>query len=197
MSANEDAPPPGPARSGVPSDVAAADRGEASAEAVAGAAALPPTITVSVAVLVERRPGVTVWQEHVWRALAVLEEAPEVPPWTRLRAEGGREVFFAGTAEVTLHRTDTPNYKDNLEAAEPRIWVLLRPEGEGMRLQAVTVDGGEAEIFTEGPRDILEALPLPPGLAALLREFVAAHHVERVFHKRKRDRHDGDRRGRA
>jgi hypothetical protein len=159
--------------------------------------AMPSSVTVSVAVLAERRPGVTVWQDHVWRALAVLEEAPDVPPWTRLRAEDGREVFFAGTAELTLHRTDTPNYKDNLEAAEPSIWVLLRPQGEAMLLQAVTVDPGEAEIFTEGPRDILDALPLPPGLAGLLRDFVAAHHVERVFHKRKRDRHDPDRRGRA
>lgn len=158
---------------------------------------LPPAVSVTVAVLAERRPGVTVWQDHVWRALVVLEEAPDVAPWTRLRAEGGREVFFAGTAEVTLHRTDTPNYKDNLEAAEPSIWVLLRPQGENMLLQAVTVDPGEAEIFTEGPHDILDALPLPPGLAALLRDFVAAHHVERVFHKRKRDRHDPDRRGRA
>lgn len=188
MSAEEDAMPRGDGE---------AAAGSAAAPSPADASAMPTSITVTVAVLAERRPGVTVWQDHVWRALAVLEEAPEVAPWTLLRAEGGREVFFAGTAEVTLHRTDTPNYKDNLEAAEPRIWVLLRPEGEGMRLQAVTVDGGEAEIFTEGPRDILEALPLPPGLAALLREFVAAHHVERVFHKRKRDRHDGGRRGRA
>ena len=165
---------------------------------MSGAEPMPPSLSVPVAVLAERRPGVTVWQEHVWRALAVLEEAPDVAPWTRLRAEHGREVFFAGTAEVTLHRTDTPNYKDNLEAAEPSIWVLLRPHGAEMLLQAVTVDPGEAEIFTEGPHGILDALPLPPRLAALLRDFVAAHHVERVFHKRKRDRQgDPDRRGRA
>lgn len=159
-------------------------------------APMPQSITIELAVLAECRPGVTIWQDRVWRSLAVLEEAPPVPPWTRLRAENGREVFFAGTAEVTLHRTDTPNYKDNLEAAEPRIWVLLRPDGQGMMLQAVTVDPGEAEIFTEGPHDILDALPLPPGLAALMRDFVAAHHVERVFHKRKRDRQDADSLGR-
>jgi hypothetical protein len=157
---------------------------------------MPPSVAVTVAVLAERRPGVTIWQDHVWRALAVLEEAPEVPPWTLLRAEAGREVFFAGTAGLTLNRTDTPNYKDNLEAGEPSLWVLLRPHGEEMLLQAVTVDPGEAEIFTEGPHDILDALPLPPGLAALLRDFVTAHHVERVFHKRKRDRQDTDSLGR-
>jgi hypothetical protein len=159
-------------------------------------AALPTELTIPVAILAERRPGVTIWQSHVWRALAVLEEAPPVPAWTKLREENGREVFFAGTAEVHLHRTDTPNYKDNLEAAEPRIWVVLRDTPDGMSIQAVTVDPGEAEIYTEGPSDLIEALPLPPGLRVLLASFVATHHVEREFHKRKRDRQDIDSLGR-
>ncbi|MBX9751083.1 MAG: DUF3305 domain-containing protein [Roseococcus sp.] len=157
---------------------------------------MPPEITLEVAILAERRPGVTIWQSHVWRALAVLEEAPPVPAWTKLREESGREVFFAGTAEITLHRTDTPNYKENLEAAEPLVWVVLRDSSEGMTLGAVTVDPGEGEIYTEAPSDLVEALPMPPGLRALLGSFVAAHHVEREFHKRKRDRQDTDSLGR-
>lgn len=163
-------------------------------------ATLPPVLSIPVAVLVESRPGVTPWQDRVWAPLAVLEEAPPVPPMTKLREEEGREAWFAGTATVTLHRTDTPNYRENLTAAEPRIWVLLRPEGDSVALAAVTVDPGEAEIFTENPHDILEALPLPPGIAVLLASFVAQHHVEREFHKRRRDRQDTDslgRRGRA
>ena len=157
---------------------------------------LPPELEVPVAILAERRPGVRPWQDHVWRAAAVLEEAPPVPPWTRLREEAGRELFFAGTAPVRLHRTDTPNYRENLTAAEPRLWALLRESGEGMELAAVTVDPGEAEVLAEDPRALLEALPLPPGLRALLEAFVAQHHVEREFHKRKRDRQDPDSLGR-
>jgi hypothetical protein len=157
---------------------------------------LPPELDIPVAILAERRPGVTPWQAHVWRAAAVLEEAPPVPPWTRLREEAGRELFFAGTARVKLHRTDTPNYRENLSAAEPRLWVLLREGQAGMELAAVTVDPGEAEIFTEGPHDILEALPMPPNLRATLAAYVARHHVEREFHKRKRDRQDVDSLGR-
>lgn len=161
---------------------------------------MSPEVAIEVAILAERRPGVTIWQSHVWRAIAVLEQAPPVPAWTMLRAEGGREVFFAGTATVTLHRTDTPNYKDNLEAADPLIWVVLRDTPGGMTIQAVTVDPGEAEIYTEGPTDLVEALPMPPGLLAILASFVETHHVEREFHKRKRDRQDPDslgRKGRA
>jgi hypothetical protein len=157
---------------------------------------LPAELEIPVAILAERRPGVTPWQDHVWRAAAVLEEAPPVPPWTRLREEAGRELFFAGVATVQLHRTDTPNYRENLTAADPRLWVLMREEPHGMQLVAVTVDPGEAEVFTEGPHDILEALPLPPSLQALLTAYVAQHHVEREFHKRKRDRQDVDSLGR-
>lgn len=156
----------------------------------------PAELTIPLAILAERRPGVTIWQAHVWRAIAVLEEAPPVPAWTKLREENNREVFFAGQAEVTLHRTDTPNYKENLEAAEPLVWVVLRDTPAGMSIQAVTVDPGEGEIYTEGPTDLVEALPMPPGLRALLASFVAAHHVEREFHKRKRDRQDPDSLGR-
>jgi hypothetical protein len=47
----------------------------------------PDSVAVRVAVLAERRRGVTQWAEHVWRASAVLEDAPEVPPWTLLRTE--------------------------------------------------------------------------------------------------------------
>jgi hypothetical protein len=158
--------------------------------------ALPPELEIPVAILAERRPGATPWQEHVWRAAAVLEEAPPVPAWTKLREEAGRELFFAGTALVRLHRTDTPNYRENLTAAEPRLWALLRESGAGMELAAVTVDPGEAEVLAEDPRALLEALPLPPGLRALLEAFVAQHHVEREFHKRKRDRQDPDSLGR-
>jgi len=160
----------------------------------------PAELTIPLAILAERRPGVTIWQAHVWRAIAVLEEAPLVPAWTMLREENNREVFFAGQAEVRLHRTDTPNYKENLEAAEPLVWVVLRetPQGTnpGMTIQAVTVDPGEGEIYTQGPTDLVEALPMPPGLRVLLASFVAAHHVEREFHKRKRDRQDPDSLGR-
>jgi len=157
---------------------------------------VPAELSIPVAILAERRPGVTIWQDHVWRALAVLEEAPPLPAWTKLREEAGREVYFAGTAAVMLHRTDTPNYKDNLEAAEPLVWVVMRAMGEGMAIQAVTVDPGEAEIYTEGPSDLVEALPMPHGLRAILASFVQAHHVERDFHKRKRDRQDVDSLGR-
>lgn len=159
---------------------------------------VPGTIRIPVGVLVERRPGVTPWAEIVWQAREVLEDPPDIPAWTLLREEAGRALFFAGSAEVVLHPTDTDNYKHNLEAAEPRVWVVLRSAGmpPGLRLQAVTVDAGEAHLYADSGDDLLEALPLPPRLRALVEAFVAEHHRDRGFHKRKRDRADTESLGR-
>ncbi|WP_237215498.1 DUF3305 domain-containing protein [Falsiroseomonas oryziterrae] len=152
----------------------------------------PKSLRIPVAVLAERRPGVTQWAEHVWRVVEVLEEAPPVPDWTVLREEQGRTLFFAGAAEVVLHPTDTSNYKHNLEAATPLVWVALRPAATpaGFALQTVTVDPGEAHLHADTGNDLVEALPLPPGLRATAEAFVAEHHVERQFYKRKRDKAD-------
>lgn len=153
---------------------------------------VPGSIRIPVAVLAERRPGVTQWAEWSWRAVEVLEEAPALPAWTVLREAEGRTLFLAGQAEVLFCPTDTPNYRDNLAAAAPSIWVVLRnvETDPGLRLHAVTVDAGEAHLYADTGSDLLEALPLPPGLRARLEVFVAEHHVERMQHKRRRDRAD-------
>lgn len=152
----------------------------------------PKSLRIPVAVLAERRPGVTQWAEHVWRVVEVLEAAPPVPDWTVLREEPGRTLFFAGAAEVALHPTDTSNYKHNLEAATPLVWVALRPASTpaGFALQTVTVDPGEAHLHADTGNDLVESLPMPAGLRAATEAFVAAHHVERQFYKRKRDKAD-------
>jgi hypothetical protein len=165
---------------------------------------VPGTIRIPVAVLVERRPGATKWADWTWNAVEVLEEAiPEIPPWTLLREADGRSLFLAGTAEVALHPTDTPSYKANLEQAVPRVWVVLREDlstPSGLGLHCVTVDAGEAHVYADAGRDLLESLPMPPGLRAAAEAFMARHHVERAFHKRRRDRADPEalaRRGRG
>jgi hypothetical protein len=152
----------------------------------------PNSLRIPVGVLAERRPAVTKWADDVWRVVEVLEDAPPVPPWTLLREEAGRSLFFVGVAEVVLHPTDTSNYKHNMEAAQPLVWVALRPAAtpSGFTLQTVTVDPGEAHLHADTGNDLLESLPMPPGLLAATEDFIARHHVERQFYKRKRDKAD-------
>ena len=41
--------------------------------------------------------------------------------------------------------------------------------------------------------DVIGIVPMPPGIASWIAAFVDEFHVERVFHKRKRDRTSEDR----
>jgi len=159
---------------------------------------VPNAVRIPVGVLVERRPSTTPWAEWSWQATDVLEMAPELPPWTVLREAAGATLFLAGLAEVTLYPSDTANYRDNLAAAAPLVWVVLRPGAarHGLLLHAVTVDGGEAEAMADAGQDLMDALPLPRFLASAMAAFVAEHHVEREFFKRRRDRPDPGARGR-
>lgn len=159
---------------------------------------VPGSIRIPVGVVAERRPGVTPWAEFAWAAREVLEDAPAIPPWTLLRQEDGRTLFFAGTAEIAIYPTDTDNYIHNLEQDPPRVWVVLRPAAAepGLALHAVTVDAGEAQLYADAGSDLLEALPMPSGVRLVLERFVAEHHKERRFHKRRRDRADTESLGR-
>ncbi len=60
----------------------------------------------------------------------------------------------------------------------------------GVALHLVTADPAEGEALTEPGAEIVEAVPMPAAIQEWLAAFVEAHHVERPFVKRKRDRAD-------
>jgi hypothetical protein len=148
------------------------------------------TATLWIGVVVERRRITGPWATEQWLPAAVLPDAPELSPWTPLGATEAGERFFAGAFALELYRTDTATYRDNLASGAPCIWVAARlaPDAERPAIVGVTADPAEGEAFTEVGGDIVEAVPMPGQIAAILARFVVEHHVERPFHKRKRDR---------
>jgi hypothetical protein len=145
---------------------------------------------ISVGVLVERRKAASQWIDFVWQPVSVLPGQPDAEPWTVLAREEGRTTFYAGTATIELHPTDTGNYRDNLTSGRPSVWVALRSidADPPYRLFAATVDPAEGEAFTETGTDLIEAVPMPELIREAVAAFIAEHHVERPFFKRKRDR---------
>ena len=152
----------------------------------------PPLARIAVGVVVERRVAISPWIEHVWRPVGVLAGAPDAEPWTSLPGAPGADTFYAGAAEVELYRSETTNYRDNLASGQPSLWVVLRPTGGDppFTVVRVTADPAEGEAFTETATDLVEAVPMPEPVAEAVSAFVAEHHVERAFQKRKRDRAD-------
>jgi len=125
----------------------------------------------------------------------LLDDVPETPPWSVLSSEGGTTLYYAGSAIIDLFSSETANYRDNLADGEPRVWVALRHQGGGdeLELTKVTADPTEGEALFESGSEVIGTVPMPPDIAAWIAAFVDAFHVERVFHKRKRDRADVDR----
>lgn len=141
-----------------------------------------------VGVLAERRKPASQWADHVWSIAGVVPDMPGHTPWQQLRSGEDSVLFFAGTADLEFHRTETGNYRDNLATGAPRLWVVLRPvEREpGVELALVTADPAEGEAMTETGGLVVETVPMPAEIAEALAAFIAEHHVERVFVKRTR-----------
>ena len=158
----------------------------------------PPLVRLPVGVVVERRTATSRWVEHVWRPVAVLAGIPETAPWTEISSAPDAARFFAGNAQIELHRSETANYLGNLNSGAPALWVVLRPTGGEplFELKAVTADPAEGEAFTEAGTDLVEQVAMPEPIREAVAAFVAEHPAEHSFAKRERDRADPEAMGR-
>jgi hypothetical protein len=153
-----------------------------------------PLSSTSVGVVVERRKAKSPWVDYVWRPTTALPGAPDTPPWTVLESDDEATQFYIGAAELGLYRSDTPHYRENLASGSPGIWVVLRPTGREppFDIVAVTANPSEGEAFTESVADLVEPVPMPEAVQEMLEAFIAEHHVEQPFTKRKQRRADPD-----
>ena len=146
-------------------------------------------VSIPVGVVVERHKATSPWLDFVWRPASILPGVPSAEPWTPLGQVADTTAFYAGSATVQLHRTETANYLSNLRSGCPALWVVLRPTDSRppYDVVAVTADPAEGEAYTETGTDVVEALAMPADIARVVEAFVAEHHVERPFIKRERD----------
>jgi hypothetical protein len=152
--------------------------------------AVVPLASIPVGVVVERSKSASPWADFHWRPVRVLAGVPDTPPWTKLAEDSERATFYVGAAPIELHRTETAHYRDNLQMEPPLLWIILRPveRDPPYELAAVTADPAEGEGMTEAGSNIVEAVTMPEPLREAIAAFVAEHHIEQTFVKRKRDR---------
>lgn len=151
-----------------------------------------PSLRVRVGIVVERRKTDSPWVDFIWRGVAVLPDEPKMEPWTLLREQEEATLFYAGSAAVDLYPSETARYRENLTSGNPSIWVILSPSDGPWpyAVAATTADPAEGESFTEAGANLVEAVPMPEAIRELIENFVAEHHVEREFVKRKQRRVD-------
>ena len=150
---------------------------------------------IPVGVVVERRKARSPWLDFLWRPVSILVGTPSAAPWTPIGAEEDRAIFYAGVGVIELFRSETANYRDNLASGAPALWVVLRPTASepAYEVLTVTADPAEGEALTDAGNDLVETVPMPAAIIATIGDFVAAHHVERPFVKRRRERAQGRR----
>ena len=149
-------------------------------------------LRIPVGVVVERRKADSPWIDFIWRGIGVLPDELELKPWTVLREQDDATLYYAGSAAIDLYRSETARYHENFATGSPSIWVVLSPSEDvwPYTVAAVTVDPAEGEAFTQAGANLVEAVPMPEVLRDTIEKFVAEHHVEREFFKRKRRRAD-------
>ncbi|WP_271899259.1 DUF3305 domain-containing protein [Candidatus Phyllobacterium onerii] len=142
--------------------------------------------TIPVGVVVERRRAKSPWADYLWRPVSVLAGVPVTEPWTPVGADTDVQLFYAGHAVIELHRTETVYYRENLTSGSPLLWVVIRPAEANAELIAVTADPAEGEALTDAGHDIVETVAMPEAVALKIQDFIAVHHVEQPFIKRRR-----------
>ncbi len=154
--------------------------------------AATPLLRIPIGVVVERRKAASPWADFTWRGVAVLSDQPETAPWTAVREQDEATLFYAGSAAIDLYRSEAARYRENLATGAPCLWIVLSPS-EGAwpyAVSTVTADPAEAGSFNEAGANLVEAVSMPEVLRNAIETFIAEHHVEREFVKRKQNRAD-------
>lgn len=159
---------------------------------------------MQIGVVLERREIDHPWQSVSWRAVAVLPGAPEIDEARLLRDGPGWARYHAATLELQLHRSDTEGYKHNVTNEEvPMVYVVLRFDddeegdedsegGDGdegaPRPFLVTACPYEASVYldTTATGEVVEPVPMPEAVRAWVQDFVAKHHVDVPFVKKRK-----------
>jgi Protein of unknown function (DUF3305) len=149
---------------------------------------------IPVGVVIAREKISHPWQTHRWRPVSVFLDAPQVDGWRELRRDENAVLYHAATINLELHRKETTAYRVNLANGEPSVYVVIREDPESdhrwpVEVHLVTASPFEAQSHGDVGLDSVEGVPMPPRLVETVRQFIAVHHEEKAFYKRKRQPH--------
>ena len=161
--------------------------------------------TMSLGVVIERRDSNHRWQTHSWRAIGVIANAPPIERPRLLRKGDDWAQYHATTLDIALHRTDTEGYKHNVtNETIPKVYIVLRSNDEDDDDNALETEDGEAmprpffvtacpfeaSVYLDatGDGEAVETVPMPENVVAWVDAFIAKHHVDVPFVKKKKKR---------
>jgi len=139
-----------------------------------------------VSVILERRPAVSQWADHVWTAAGITvgqhggSQIPEL-----LRDDQGVSLYRVGGLHVSLHVDECESYYYNLVSDTPRAYIVARAKDGGQPEPfLVSMSFDEAHAYLEGDDDIY-AVDIPGELYRWTEAYVIANYFPEKKRKRK------------
>lgn len=150
--------------------------------------------SLRVGVVIERRQTANRWQDHVWRAVAVIPGAPDIAsPCLLLRNADGAAQYHAATLDIELFSGETEGYRTNLSQDQPVVYAIMTAGEDGPEAMPmpshVTVCPYEAQDYLDGSDVVVEPVPMPEVVLAWVQRYVERYHVDQPFEKRRRRPH--------
>lgn len=142
---------------------------------------------MAIGIVVEKRTARSRWTRETWRSTAVIPGGGPADPGCVLDSGPGWTRYYGGRLGLTLHRSGTAGYRQTLSTPQPQLYVVLRPRDDerGVEPFLVTACPFEAQDYLDSGEETVDAVPMPPPVAAWVQAFVDQHHVDEPFVKRK------------
>lgn len=133
------------------------------------------------------------WLSEQWRPVSVLMSPPATPGWRELVRSDRYVHYHAANVDVELHPKETAAYQVNLHHGSPMVYVVLNHEdcpqsGFPVTVHSATISPFDAQAYTESGDETVDGVRMPSPMVELVRTFVAEHHDEETFVKRKRNK---------
>ncbi len=151
------------------------------------------SIVIRIGVIVSCKQPTSAWSDPVWRARGVMLDVPTGPEWRELAQGEGFTQYLTTRAQLELFRKETEAYIANIESNDPALFVVLREsetDDAPVEVHLVTASPFEAQDYMDSSEETVDRVAMPEPLVAMVEAFIAQHHVEEKFRKRKRDQVD-------
>lgn len=152
---------------------------------------MQPEISVSVAIIIERKTSTHRWADYSWSAVGVVAEAPPTEGWQICLETEGVTHYMRSPLVLTLHRKLGEAYDANIETGTPSVWILMDDDEDPesvvpWKIRAVTADPFEAQGMLDAAEGLVERVPMPEPMIAWMANFLKQMPEPEKFRKRKR-----------
>lgn len=152
-------------------------------------------MTIILGVIAEKRKSSSRWAQDYWIPVGVMLDPTDFKAGDVLLQDDRVTRYYMGHTDLTCYAADTEAYVENFDSGAPALYVVLRQDTDDETplpwyLHSVTASPHAAQDHEVGAQDIVERIPMPPEIAAVLLGFLDEFHVDVKFRKRRRVDHD-------